>query len=150
MSHFPPADSFDISGSSVSSLQGFLDHVPDVTVAQALELMRAHLPGLTPSLLHNILVANTWEVAQIVIAGLTDEELKLAVRIFTIEAPYPVYRKFNDPFFDKVPWLPTPSPPSLCRLSFMPTIYCVCRRAALSCWSITLPSPSCCFAPHTS
>ena len=121
MSHFPPADSFDISGSSVSSLQGFLDHVPDVTVAQALELMRAHLPGLTPSVLHNILVANTWEVRQIVIAGLTDEELKLAVRIFTIEAPYPVYRKFNDPFFDKVPWLPNPSPPHcaacyLCRL----------------------------------
>ena len=55
---------------------------------------------------------------QIIIAGLTDEELKLAVRIFTIEAPYPVYRKFNDPFFDKVPWLPPPSPPSLRRLPF--------------------------------
>ena len=126
MSHFPPADSFDISGSSVSSLQGFLDHVPDVTVAQALELMRPHLPGRTPSVLHNILVANTWEVQQIVIAGLTDEELKLAVRIFTIEGPYPVYRKFNDPFFDKVPWLPTPSPPppgAACRLCRRFTAY---------------------------
>ena len=125
MSHFPPADAFDISGSSVSSLQGFLDHVPDVTVAQALELMRAHLPGLTPSVLHNILVANTWEVRQIIIAGLTDEELKLAVRIFTIEAPYPVYRKFNDPFFDKVPCLPTPSPPhcAACRLCRRFTAY---------------------------
>ena len=107
MSHVPPANCFDISGTSVSSLQGFLDHAPDLTVRQALQLMRPCLPGLTPSVLENILVANAWEVAQIAIAGLADEELKLAVRIFTIEAPYPVYRKFNDPFFDKVP----PPPP---------------------------------------
>ena len=72
--------------------------------------MRPCLPGLTPSVLENILVANAWEVAQIAIAGLADEELKLAVRIFTIEAPYPVYRKFNDPFFDKVPPPPPPTP----------------------------------------
>jgi hypothetical protein len=49
-------------------------------------------------------------VAQIPIAGLADEELKLALRIFTVEAPYPVYRKFNDPFFDKV----NSSPPRPC------------------------------------
>ena len=147
MSHFPPADSFDISGSSVSSLQGFLDHVPDLTVAQSLELMRPRLPGLTPSVLHNILVANTWEVAQIATAGLTDEELKLAVRIFTIEAPYPVYRKVNDPFFDKVA-APPPSPPSLQRAGF--DAFVECRIAARCCCSTTPPTPSCCFAPRTS
>ena len=102
MSLAPPSDFFDISGTSVSALQGFLDHAPDMTVRDSLQLMRPHLTGLTPAVLDNILVANEWEVAQIPIAGLVDEELKLAVRIFTVEAPYPVYRKFNDPFFDKV------------------------------------------------
>ena len=42
--------------------------------------------------------------------GLTDFELKLAVRMFTVELPYPLYRSFNNPFFDKVPLPPPPSP----------------------------------------
>jgi hypothetical protein len=57
-----------------------------------------------------MLVANGWEVQHIHVPGLTDFELKLAVRMFTVEQPYPLYRSFNNPFFDKVPPPPPPSP----------------------------------------
>jgi hypothetical protein len=53
------------------------------------------------------------------VAGLVDHELKLAVRMFTVEHPFPLYRSFNNPFNDKVstpvpfyPLLSPPSPPS--------------------------------------
>jgi hypothetical protein len=55
-----------------------------------------------------MLVANGWEVQQVQVAGLADLELKLAVRMFTVEQPYPLYRSFNNPFFDKVPPLLPP------------------------------------------
>ena len=98
MSSSPPVTlHFDISGTSVSSLQNFLQHVPDMTVREALDFMRPHCPGLTAGMLNDLIVANGWEVAQISIKCLFDEQLKLAVRIFTIEAPYPVYRLFNEP-----------------------------------------------------
>ncbi len=105
----PAADAFDISGTSVASLQNFLDPTPDATCREALFLLLPHCPGLHPPVLDNMLVANGWEVQHIHVPGLTDFELKLAVRMFTVELPYPLYRSFNNPFFDKVP---TPLPPS--------------------------------------
>jgi hypothetical protein len=64
-----------------------------------------------------MLVANGWEVQQIHVPGLTDFELKLAVRMFTVEQPYQLYRSFNNPFFDKVPRPFTPPHPTpLCFL----------------------------------
>jgi hypothetical protein len=85
----------------VSSLQNFLQHTPDVTVRQALTLMMPHMPGFSVSMLEDVLVANAFEVSHIHVAGLDDAELKLAVRIFTIEHPYAVCYPFNDAFYDK-------------------------------------------------
>ena len=62
-----------------------------------------------PSVLEDMLIANGWEVQHIHVAGLVDHELKLAVRMFTVEHPFPLYRSFNNPFNDKVH---PPSPPS--------------------------------------
>jgi hypothetical protein len=59
----PHSDFFTISGTSVSALQCFLDHAPDMTVRQSLQLMRPHLTGITPADFDSILVANEWEVA---------------------------------------------------------------------------------------
>jgi hypothetical protein len=108
------ADAFDISGTSVSSLQNFLASAPDVTCRQALFILLPLCPGLTQAVLEDMLVANGWEVQHIHVPGLVDQELKLAVRMFTVEQPYPLYRSFNNPFFDKVsaPPLPPLSPPS--------------------------------------
>jgi hypothetical protein len=106
----PAADAFDISGTSVASLQNFLNPTPDATCREALFLLLPHCPGLHPPVLDNMLVANGWEVQHIHVPGLTDFELKLAVRMFTVEQPYPLYRSFNNPFFDKVPPPPPPSP----------------------------------------
>jgi hypothetical protein len=50
-----------------------------------------------------MLVANGWEMQNIHVPGQADFELKLAVRMFTVEQPHPLYRSFNNPFFDKVP-----------------------------------------------
>ena len=61
-----------------------------------------------PSVLEDMLIANGWEVQHIHVAGLVDHELKLAVRMFTVEQPYPLYRSFNNTFFDKVPPLLPP------------------------------------------
>jgi hypothetical protein len=102
MSHFPPADSFDISGTSVASLHNFLNTTPDVSCRQALLSLLPHCPGLTPAALDDMLFANGWEVQNIQVAGLMDQELKLAVRMFTVEEPYPLYRSFNEPFFNMV------------------------------------------------
>jgi hypothetical protein len=85
----------------VSSLQNFLQHTPDVTVRQALTLMMPHMPGFSVSMLEDVLVANAFEVSHIHVAGIDDAELKLAVRIFTIEHPYAVCYPFNDAFYDK-------------------------------------------------
>ena len=109
----PAADAFDISGTSVSSLQNFLDPTPDVTCRQALLLLLPHSPGLSSKQLDDMLLANGWEVQHIHVPGLTDHELKLAVRMFTVEQPYPLYRTFNNPFFDKVQLPPPHPPPSL-------------------------------------
>jgi hypothetical protein len=96
---------FDISGATATSLnvslQGFLDRAPDLTVRQSLELMRPHMPDLNPSDFDSMIVANMWEVEQIHIACLEDIELKLAVRIYTAQQPYAVYRKLNSSFLDK-------------------------------------------------
>jgi hypothetical protein len=51
-------DFFDISGTSVSALQGFLGHAPAMTVRQSLHPMCPHPTGLTPAVLDNIFVAN--------------------------------------------------------------------------------------------
>ena len=107
----PPADAFDISGTSVSSLQNFLAPTPDVSCRQALFILLPHCPGLVPSVLEDMLIANGWEVQHIHVAGLVDHELKLAVRMFTVEHPFPLYRSFNNPFNDKVQ-PPPPLPPS--------------------------------------
>jgi hypothetical protein len=58
MSLAPHPDFFDISGTSVSALQGFLGHAPAMTVRQSLHPMRPLPTGLTPAVLDNILVAN--------------------------------------------------------------------------------------------
>jgi hypothetical protein len=49
-----------------------------------------------------MLVAHGWEVQHIHVPGLVDFELKLAVRMYTVEQPYPLYRSFNNPFNHKV------------------------------------------------
>ena len=110
----PPTDVFDISGTSVASLQNFLDTTADITCRQALFILLPHCPGLAPSVLESMLVANGWEVQHVQVAGLVDQELKLAVRMFTVELPYPLYRTFNNPFFDKA-CTPPPPPIILCR-----------------------------------
>ena len=104
----PSADAFDISGTSVASLQNFLEPTPDVTCREALFFLLPQCHGLAPKKLDEMLVANGWEVQQVQVAGLADLELKLAVRMFTVEQPYPLYRSFNNPFFDKVPPLLPP------------------------------------------
>ena len=104
----PAADAFDISGTSVASLHNFLVPTPDVTCRLALLSLLPQCFGLAPQTLEDMLFANGWEVEQVQVAGLADLELKLAVRMFTVEQPYPLYRSFNNPFFDKVPPLLPP------------------------------------------
>jgi hypothetical protein len=62
-----------------------------------------------------MLLANGWEVQHVHVPGLVDQELKLAVRMFTVELPYPLYRSFNNPFNDKVLVTFPPPPPPLPR-----------------------------------
>ena len=97
------SQSFDISGTSVSILQGFLDATEVLSIDHAIEIFRSYCPGCSRQHAHNALVANKWEVAQIHIAGFTNEDLKAAIRIFTAEHPYPFYKWVNAPFFSKVP-----------------------------------------------
>jgi hypothetical protein len=95
-------DSFDISGSSVSALQNFLDWVPDVPLEEALEILRPYCTGLSRELLQSMIVSNKFEVQHVSIACLPDVELKLAIRLFTVNEPFQLFRWFNRPFFDKV------------------------------------------------
>ena len=96
------ANSFDVSGTSVAVLQGFLDPIPIVPIEEAIETLRGYCPDCSPQVAHNTLIANKWEVAQLHIAGFTDEDYKCAIRIFTAEEPYPFFRWINAPFFSKV------------------------------------------------
>jgi hypothetical protein len=95
-------DSFDVSGSSVSALQYFLDDVADVSVEDALETLRPYCAGLSAHMLNSMIVANRFEVQGISISCLSDVEPKLAIRLFTINEPYQLFRWFNKPFIDKV------------------------------------------------
>ena len=96
------ANSFDISGSSVASMQYFLDDTAVTSIDAAIETLREYCPGCTPHLAHATLVANKWEVEQIHIPGFVQEDRKVAIRIFTAELPYPFYKWTNAPFFSKV------------------------------------------------
>jgi hypothetical protein len=100
---FADSKSFDVSGTSVSILQGFLDATEVLSIDNAIEILRNYCPGCSRQHAYNALVANKWEVAQIHIAGFTNEDLKAAIRIFTAEHPYPFYKWVNAPFFSKVP-----------------------------------------------
>lgn len=120
MASAPPTKCFDISGSSVPSLHNFLLATSDMTVRDALKIVRPHISGLTDSVLKEMLADNGRWVEQVQMACLAGQELKLALRIFTIiETP------FNDPFYNKVtdalcmippPHLFTPGP---CLFSYL-------------------------------
>lgn len=58
---------FDISVTSVSSLQNWLVSIPDLPLGQALELLRPHCPGLSVELLADIIESNDFEVAAITV-----------------------------------------------------------------------------------
>ena len=94
-------DSFDITGTSVSGLQNFLSAIPDTSARAALEQLRPCCTWLSAAVLNDMIVANTWEVGQIQVRCLTQDQ-KLAVRIYTCETPFPMYRWFNEPFYSKV------------------------------------------------
>ena len=107
------SNSFDVSGTSVAALQGFLNATAVVCIEEALETLRAYCPGCSPQVVIDTLVANKWEVAQITIVGFANEDYKCAIRIFTAEEPFPFYKWTNAPFFSKVR-------ASLCRADFVP------------------------------
>lgn len=58
---------FDISVTSVSSLQNWLISIPDLPLRQALELLRPHCPGLSAAILTDMLESNDFEVANITV-----------------------------------------------------------------------------------
>ena len=97
------SNSFDISGTSVAALQGFLNATDIVSIDEAIEILRRnYCPQCSPQIALDTLVANKWEVAQIVIAGFANEDFKCAIRIFTAEEPFPFYKWINAPFLSKV------------------------------------------------
>ena len=96
------SNSFDVSGTSVAILQGFLNATVVVSIDEAIEILRNYCPHCSPQVALDTLVANKWEVAQIVIVGFTNEDYKCAIRIFTAEEPFPFYKWTNAPFFSKV------------------------------------------------
>jgi hypothetical protein len=49
-------------------------------------------PDAPLSFVHDTVVANKWEVAQIIIAGFANEDYKCAIRVFTAEEPFPFYK----------------------------------------------------------
>jgi hypothetical protein len=144
MASAPPTKCFDISGTSVPSLHNFLLATSDMTVRDALKIVRPHISGLTDSVLKEMLADNGRWVEQVKIACLAGQELKLALRIFTIiETP------FNDPFYNKVtdalcmiPPLRTCSPQGL--VFFLTSVLCSCAAPSFS--RTSHPSPSCCCA----
>ena len=95
-------NSLDVSGPPVAILQGFLDTVSVVTIEEAIDILRNYCPDCSPQVAHNTLVANKWEVAQIVIVGFANDDYKCAIRIFTAEGPFPFYKWINAAFFSKV------------------------------------------------
>ena len=96
------ANSFDVSGTSVAILQGFLNTTAVVSIEEAIEMLRPYCPNCTVQVVLDTLVANKWEVAQIVIIGFDNEDYKCAIRIYTAEEPFPFYKWTNAPFFSKV------------------------------------------------
>jgi hypothetical protein len=102
-----PVMSFDICNSVSSqnfSLQGFLDHVPDLPVRQALELMHLHLRDSNPSVLDDIFRSYSHVMSEIPIAGL-DLDLKLALYIYLeeemqLQHGISVRRELNKAFFE--------------------------------------------------
>jgi hypothetical protein len=58
---------FDISVTSVSSLQNWLISIPDLPLREALELLRPHCPGLSVAVLADLIEANDFEVANITV-----------------------------------------------------------------------------------
>ena len=99
----PPFD-FDFSKTSVAPLHNFLNDTPVLTVRESLIRLLPHYrnPELTLDVLDDMLTANGEEVKLICIVGLTDLEQKLAIRMYTAEEPYPLYRGFNEPFISMV------------------------------------------------
>jgi hypothetical protein len=95
-------DSFDLSDTSVSALQHFLDSAPDEPIEKALMILLPYCDGLSRDMLVDMIEANKFEVQHISIAHLPDVELRLAIRLFTVNEPFPLYRWFNAPFFEKV------------------------------------------------
>jgi hypothetical protein len=96
------SNSFDISGTSVAALQGFLNATDIVSIDEAIEILRNYCPNCSPQIAFDTLVANKWEVSQIFIAGFANEDFKCAIRIFTAEEPFPFYKWTNAPFLSKV------------------------------------------------
>ena len=96
------SNSFDVSGTSVAILQGFLNTTVVVSIEQAIEILRPYCPHCSPQIALDTLVANKWEVAQITIDGFANEDYKCAIRIYTAEEPFPFYKWTNAPFFSKV------------------------------------------------
>ena len=96
------SNSFDISGTSVAALQGFLNAIDIVSIDEAIETLRTYCPNCSPQIALDTLVANKWEVAQIVISGFANEDFKCASRIFTAEDPFPFYKWTNCAFLSKV------------------------------------------------
>ncbi len=96
------SNAFDISGTSVAILQGFLNATAIVSIDEALNILREYCPDCSPQVVLDTLVANKWEVAQIVIVGFANEDYKCAIRIFTAEGPFPFYKWINAAFFSKV------------------------------------------------
>ena len=96
------SNAFDISGTSVAILQGFLNSIAIVSIDEALDILRNYCPDCSPQVVLDTLVANKWEVAQIAIVGFANEDYKCAIRIFTTEGPFPFYKWINAAFFSKV------------------------------------------------
>jgi len=96
------SNSFDVSGTSVALLQGFLNTTAVVSIDEAIEILRNYCPQCSLQVALDTLVANKWEVAQITIVGFSNEHYKCAIRIFTAEEPFPFYKWTNAPFFSKV------------------------------------------------
>ena len=96
------SNSFDVSGTSVAILQGFLNATAIVSIDEAIDILRNYCPDCSPQVALDTLVANKWEVAQIVIVGFANEDYKCAIRIFTAEGPFPFYKWINAAFFSKV------------------------------------------------
>jgi len=71
------SNSFDVSGTSVAILQGFLNATVVVSIDEAIEILRAYCPDCSPEIAEDTLVANKWEVAQITIDWLRKRGLQV-------------------------------------------------------------------------